>query len=92
MPAPRCFSLPAEPASRMRRAGRHSPRAAMMVSISIFVDADHGLTEILGKTCEQLGVLPIGGGLHDGGCALGRVSGLEDAGTDEHAFGTQLAS
>ena len=56
----------------------------------IFVDADHGLTEILGKTCKQLGVLPIGGSLHDGGGTLSRVSGLEDAGTDEHAFGTQL--
>lgn len=56
----------------------------------VFVDADHGLTEVLGKTCEQIGVLPVGGGLHDGGRTLGRVARLEDAGADEHAFRTKL--
>ena len=90
VPAPRCFSLPAEPASRMRRAGRHSPRAAMMVSISSSLMPTMASPKLVGQLGQQLGVLIVGHRLDDGGGPLGRVAGLEDARAHEHALGPQL--
>ena len=37
----------------------------------VLIDADHGLAEILGQARKQVGILPVGGGLHDGGARFG---------------------
>lgn len=53
-------------------------------------DTDHGFTQTLAALGQDLGVPEVSRGPHDGLCPLGRVSGLEDAATDEHAVAAQL--
>src|SRR6478609_5454911 len=64
---------------------------ALGLGEGVAVDADHGLAEVAGRVRDDLRVVVEGGGLHDGGGALGRVAGLEDAGADEDALGAELA-
>ena len=33
----------------------------------VLIDADHGFAEVFGQLGEQIGVLPVGGSLDDGG-------------------------
>src|SRR5919206_648214 len=65
-------------------------RVALGLGEGVAVDADHGLAEVAGRVRDDLRVVVEGGGLHDGGGALGRVAGLEDSGADEDALGTEL--
>src|SRR5919204_2919880 len=53
-------------------------------------DADHRLAQAARHLGDDLRVLEEGGRLHDRLGAAGGVTGLEDAGADEHAVGAQL--
>jgi len=54
------------------------------------VDAHHGFAQSARHLGDDIRVIEEGRGLDDGGCALRRVAGLEDARAHEYALGAQL--
>src|SRR4051812_11805933 len=54
------------------------------------LDAGHGRAEPAACMGEPLGVVVVCGGLDDRRAGALGILGLEDAGADEHAFGTEL--
>ncbi len=63
---------------------------AMGLRDVLHVDADHRLAQPARHLGQHIGIVVEGGGLHDRRRAGGRVTGLEDARTDEHTLGTEL--
>src|SRR6478735_11500003 len=81
------------PAPRSLRSARTLPAAlceAVRLRDLVYVDADHGLAQAAGGLGDDVRIIEEGGGLHDGGGALGRVAGLEDTGADKHTVGAEL--
>ena len=56
----------------------------------MFVDTYHRLTEVGREFCQEFGILIVSDSLHDGCCAFGRITTLEDAAPHENALGSEL--
>ena len=75
----------AQPAAATSRGSASRSCSASVVDL----DAVHGLAESARGVQHLLGLLPVGGGVHDGPGARRGVVALEDARADEHGLGAE---
>lgn len=56
----------------------------------IFIDADHGFSQVFGEFRKDFRIVVIRDSLDDGSGSLGRIAGFENAGSYEDAFCAEL--